>query len=346
MATHPSRHLLKASEHLYRCLVFMYPKQFRQTYAREMMQTFRDCSYAAFQQAGLWGMVRWWGFVLYDLVITAPVEHIRTMMTLFRQFLSLEKEYSMADHLLSLDVALRTDTGCKRPHNEDNMVSVVPEDAQVLQKKGALFVVADGMGGHTKGEVASDLAVKIVNAAYYQDESEDVPTALAHAMKQANTVIYHQALQEHNDMGSTCIASVLLGDSIFVANVGDSRAYIIRDGALKQISQDHSWVAEQVRAGVLTAEQARTHERRNQIYRSLGNAGEVEVDVFTEQVQNGDTLVLCTDGLSEVVDDEELCSIVEQYTSEESVARLIACANERGGPDNITAIVARVSLPS
>jgi serine/threonine protein phosphatase PrpC len=183
------------------------------------------------------------------------------------------------------------------------------------------------------------MAVNTVNQVYYQDESEDVAGSLVRAIQEANA-----ALQQTNSaMGTTCVAVVLKGDTAYIANVGDSRAYILRKGELKQITEDHSWVAQQVRAGLLTEEQARTHEKSNLIYRCLGS-DDVEVDTFSEQVQEGDVLVLCTDGLTRVVSDEELRSIVEQFGPEESAVKLVERANERGGPDNITAIVVRVSL--
>ena len=126
------------------------------------------------------------------------------------------------------------------------------------------------------------------------------------------------------------------------ANVGDSRVYVLHDGELRQVTRDHSLVAQLVEQGEITPAEARTHEKRNQIYRSLG-LPEVEVDIFTESVQEGDTIILCTDGLCGVVEEENLRSIVEHYDPEESAQHLIARANEAGGPDNATAIVVRVS---
>ena len=253
----------------------------------------------------------------------------------------------MLDKLLHIEVALCTDTGRRRSINEDSMISVVPEDPDVFARKGALFVVADGLGGHEKGEVASQLAVEKVQTSYYEDEDEDIATSLVNAIHSANAAICQQS---HDDdsfvffgMGSTCIAAVIHGSIAYIANVGDSRAYLIRNGEAEQISQDHSWVAEQVRAGILTEEQARVHERRNVITRCLGSRGEIEVDLFTIDVQAGDALVLCSDGLCGLVEDEELCQIVEHSDPQDSADLLVACANEYGGYDNITAIVARVS---
>lgn len=247
-------------------------------------------------------------------------------------------------NLLRLEVAQLTDVGRKREHNEDNMAYVIPKDEQVLAMKGALFIVADGMGGHAAGEVASEIAVDTVSNVYYMDDNLDVAVPLLQAIKRANAAIHQRAAENmlRSGMGTTCVAAVLRGNMAYIANVGDSRAYLIRQGQVKQISLDHSWVAEQVRAGLLSEEQARTHAQRNVITRSLGTQPDVEVDVFREQIQPGDFLVLCTDGLSGLISDEELMRIVERSVPQESVYHLVERANENGGPDNITAIVVRV----
>ncbi|MDQ2717151.1 MAG: Stp1/IreP family PP2C-type Ser/Thr phosphatase [Chloroflexota bacterium] len=330
----------RPAERLYRLLLLLYPRTFRDAYCREMMQTFRAC-YREARQQGSWGLVGLWSFILRDLVASAFVEHMK------RFFANTRMEDSMLLPQFYLDIAQRTDTGRKRPSNEDSMTTVVPEEPQILAKKGALFVVSDGLGGHSAGDVASEMAVRLVSETYYQNESAEIATALQQAVEYANNEICHlnelNTQESKHAMGTTCVAAVLQGAAVYVANVGDSRAYILRDGQLRQISRDHSPVADMVRAGLLTEEQARTHEERNVINRSLGD-GAVEVDTFTEVVQSGDTLILCTDGLSAVLGDEELRSIVEQYGPQESVEHLIARANEQGGPDNITAIVVRVSV--
>ncbi|HYL43369.1 MAG TPA: Stp1/IreP family PP2C-type Ser/Thr phosphatase [Ktedonobacteraceae bacterium] len=245
---------------------------------------------------------------------------------------------------LRLDVAQLTDVGRKREHNEDNMAYVIPKDQQVMAKKGALFIVADGMGGHAAGEVASEIAVDTVSYMYYQDESDDVSISLLHAIKRANALIHQRAAENmlRSGMGTTCVAAVLRGNMAYIANVGDSRAYLVRKGQVKQVSQDHSWVAEQVRAGLLTEDQARTHAQRNVITRSLGTQADVEIDVFHEQLEEKDSLVLCSDGLSGLVSDDEIQRIVDQSAPQESVYHLVESANANGGPDNITAIVVSV----
>jgi serine/threonine protein phosphatase PrpC len=254
------------------------------------------------------------------------------------------RERSALSKQLRLDVAQLTDVGRKRPHNEDNMAYVIPKDPQVMARKGALFIVADGMGGHAAGEVASEIAVDTVSKVYYQDDSDDVAVSLLHAIKRANALIHQRAAENmmRSGMGTTCVSAVLRGGTAYIANVGDSRAYLVRRGTIKQVSQDHSWVEEQVRAGLLTRDQARSHVQRNVITRCLGTQPEVEIDVFSERLEEGDSFILCSDGLAGPVPDEELGRIVDQYVPQEGVYHLIERANENGGPDNITAVIMRV----
>src|SRR5229473_3118010 len=145
---------------------------------------------------------------------------------------------------LRLDPAQLTDVGRKREHNEDNMAYVIPKDPQVMARKGALFIVADGMGGHAAGEVASEIAVDTVSNAYYQDENDDVQASLLYAIRRANSAIHQRAAENmlRSGMGTTCVAAVLRGDMLYIANVGDSRAYFVHHSRIRQISHDHSWV--------------------------------------------------------------------------------------------------------
>lgn len=248
----------------------------------------------------------------------------------------------------TLVFAQRTDTGLQRQSNEDSAISVQPEDARVMASKGALFIVADGLGGHTHGELAGQLAVNTIRDAYYQQESASPLTALRLAIEQANKSLYEKNLAEspqleHNKiMGTTCVAAVVRGDTLYVANVGDSRVYIIRGGQARQVSLDHSVVARLVREGELTREQASDHPDRNKIYRCLGAHEVVETDTFSEKLQAGDLLLLCTDGLWELIADQDLAGIVQQHKPQESVQLLIDRANELGGRDNITAVVVQV----
>jgi len=248
---------------------------------------------------------------------------------------------------IRLDVAQLTDVGRKRSSNQDNMAYVIPRDALVMAKKGALFIVANGIHEFPAGEVASEIAVETISSAYYQNDNEDVTASLLHAIKRANALIHQRAVENmlRSGMRTTCVAAVLRGGTAYIANIGNSRAYLIRAGQVRQVSQDHSWVEEQLRAELLTRDQARYHAQRNVITRSLGGQSDVDADIFAEQVFEGDTLLLCSDGLYSQVSDDDLRNIIGQYTPQESVYRLVERANENGGPDNITAIVIRVLEP-
>lgn len=356
MATVPGARQLILANRCYRLLLLAYPARFRRAYAHEMAQTFRAACRETLHAEGNWGLARLCGYTLFDLVATSLKEHGQLLFfRLKRLFGKQSLAFSPAglDRMLltaplRLQVAQHTDIGCKRSSNEDNLLAVLPEDPRTLKNKGALFVVADGMGGHSHGERASELAVSALREFYYRDDEEDIGLSLVQAIREANTLIYDEnvsradASDPTSGMGTTCVAAVLQQNSLVVANVGDSRMYVIHDGQIRQVSQDHSLVADMVRAGLLTAEQANRHEQRNVIYRALGTEPDVEVDIFEEAVEGGDALILCTDGLSGLVDEEDMLQIVETYQPEESVRQLIARANAAGGPDNITAIVVRV----
>lgn len=337
------------SERLYHLMLRAYPRRFREEYSTEMLLAFHDAYSEASRQQGAPGVLRLWCDFFYDYVKTVCIEHIQNWIQRGEFNFALAREGQLAmTKQFNLVVGQNTDIGRVRTSNEDNLTSYVPEDSDALQARGALFVVSDGMGGHNHGEVASELAVQKVKECYYQDLQNDIPTALKDAIKQANVAIYeaNEAVRKPgtNDlvMGATCVAAVLHDQTLYAANVGDSRIYVLHEGDLRQVTHDHSLVAQLVEQGEITSAEARTHEKRNQIYRALG-LPDVEVDIFTEPVQEGDTLILCTDGLSGVIEDEDLHAIVAQYDPEESVQHLIARANEAGGPDNVTAIVVRVT---
>ena len=248
----------------------------------------------------------------------------------------------MLARTLRLEAAELTDVGRRRERNQDNVAHQVPTDAQVLDEKGALFIVCDGMGGHAAGEVASELGVKTIREEYYNTPGSDVITSLATAVERANTTIFEHASEhpEFNGMGTTCVALVIAGGRAFVVNIGDSRAYIIRNGKMRQVTRDHSWVAEQVRVGLLTEEQARTHSHRNVITRSLGTQPNVTADLFVETMHNGDRVLLCSDGLHGYVDEHDIeQAVTSDDPPETAVQSLIDMANNNGGPDNISAML-------
>jgi serine/threonine protein phosphatase PrpC len=242
---------------------------------------------------------------------------------------------------LDLVTAKLTDVGRARPHNEDYVDFYVPPDPRQLARKGAMYVVADGMGGHQAGEVASQGAVELAIGQYYSGTTHDVGTGLVRAFRAANQQIYAQAQSDPSKggMGTTLVAAVILGRKVYVANVGDSRAYLINRQGITQITEDHSWVEEQVRAGLLTPEQARRHPQRNLVTRALGSKPAVEVDLFEGEIGAGDALLLCSDGLTGRVEDHELAAMVQEHPPHQAAKLLVNLANERGGNDNITVLI-------
>jgi len=249
---------------------------------------------------------------------------------------------------IKFEVGKATHPGRKRDHNEDSLGFFEPEDPDQLAARGAIYIVADGMGGHEAGAVASDRAWrKVIDEYYYGDPSLGIKESLERAITIANEEIYRLASQNPTwtGMGSTIVAAVLRGENeLYVANVGDSRAYLVRGDQIRQVTKDHSWVQQQVGDGILTPEEAKRHPRRSAITRSLGRRPDVEVDIFEEAFLPDDKLILCSDGLSDVVRDEEIEKIVSEYKPQEAVEKMVDLANHRGGPDNITAIA--ISYPT
>jgi len=238
------------------------------------------------------------------------------------------------DSLPKVFAASLTDPGRKRALNEDAV-------SQQLTPYGGIFIVADGMGGHRTGEVASQMAVEqIVEALKHQEPS---PQGLIDAFEVANESIYIAGQRpESRGMGTT--ATVLLLDLPYalIAHVGDSRGYLLRDEEMIQLTQDHSWVAERVRQGLLTEEEARSHRWRNVITNALGSFPQSRVDLVGLKVHPGDVFLLCSDGLSGVLEDKVLSGIILTNPPEPAVAKLVRLANEWGGPDNISAVVVTV----
>ncbi len=237
---------------------------------------------------------------------------------------------------MKLRQSARSDVGKTRDHNEDNFGI---GEGEPVEQMGELLVVCDGMGGHAAGEVASQIAVETILAVYYGDTGENRPQALEQAFERANAQIYARG---QGSMGTTGVAALLHHDALHIANVGDSRAYLIRDGEIRQISRDHSFVGDQVAAGLITADQARLSPHRNVITRALGYQPEVSVDLFRLPLQIGDIIVLSSDGMHGLVLDEEIRETVTSMPPDQAVQRLIDLANSRGGTDNITVVVTQV----
>ncbi|HEX9728341.1 MAG TPA: Stp1/IreP family PP2C-type Ser/Thr phosphatase [Gemmatimonadales bacterium] len=232
-----------------------------------------------------------------------------------------------------------TDVGIVRSGNEDSYLIV---------DERAVFIVADGMGGHAAGEVASEMAVRII-----AEELGDIrgvgeePAAarMREAIRQANASIFERTLTEHDKrgMGTTATALVLNGQRYLIGQVGDSRAYLLRDSELTQLTKDHSYVQEQVDAGYLSPEEARTHPYSNVITRCVGANNDVAPDTYVGSLRAGDIFVLASDGLTGMVDDPDLHNMLLSSRNPEALAQaLINEANHRGGLDNITVIAVRI----
>lgn len=232
-----------------------------------------------------------------------------------------------------------TDIGCQREVNEDNGRYIKPNDPEILLKKGMLFIVADGMGGHLGGEIASRLAVDVISRTYYSEKAE-IQDALRNAILEANSAIYSEAYKDKNllGMGTTCTALVIQDDSAIAAHVGDSRLYLVRDNEIYLMTEDHSAVMQLVKRGVISLNQARHHPEKNVILRALGSHPIVEVATwkYPFPLRVGDKFILCSDGLYDLVEDEEIKRALTEKEPHTACEDLIALAKKRGGHDNIT----------
>lgn len=245
-----------------------------------------------------------------------------------------------------LQAHLLSDVGKKRAHNEDSCILCVPEDRSTTAKRGILIAVADGMGGVSGGEFASRLALQTLAEQYYELPEGPIPERLREALFRANMRVYEEA--EHNPqyhgMGTTVSAVVIHGDCAYVAQVGDSRVYMSRDnGTIWQITDDHSLVAEQVRNGMISEEEARNHSLKNLITRAVGTKDSLDVDLFAVRLHENDTMLICSDGLSNVVDDDEIARALRGEGLQGAARVLIGRALEGGAPDNVTVALLRVT---
>ena len=243
----------------------------------------------------------------------------------------------------------QTDVGRKRDKNEDSLL---------ISDRLGLFMVADGMGGHQGGEFASRMAVKIVEESITQfmdDPEATLPVGLefdrtdpgqqiGHAFRLASQRIFEEASRNPSlrGMGTTAVALLIRNDKGFVANVGDSRSYLVRNKTITQITQDHSLVAEQLRAAFITEQELKHHKYKNIITRSVGFQSDVEIDIRPQDLQAGDRYVLCSDGLTNLVVDTDILKIVSKNDPKDACRKLIELANKKGGDDNVSVIVVAV----
>jgi len=261
-------------------------------------------------------------------------------------------EYEWSDTFLAAHVI--SDVGKRRDANEDSCLVCTPEDPEIRRSKGFLFAVADGMGGASAGEHASHLALSTFSKTYYADspptdeQAPSTPDRMRDSAERANRVVFEEAGRnpEYQGMGTTLSALSIAGDCAYVAQVGDSRIYLLRgQDLLTQITDDHSLVAEQVRSGMITAEEAENHAFKNLITRAIGIKDHVDVDLFAMRLEKGDTMMLCSDGLSGLVVDDAIADALK-FPDLRSAARvLVGQALEAGGNDNVSVALVRVVSP-
>lgn len=240
----------------------------------------------------------------------------------------------------------KTDAGQARSHNEDYLDYRQPALGLAQARRGALYVVADGVGGRSAGEVASQLAVQTVLDGYYAApfDDEEVAANLRQAVQLANIEVYDraQATPGEGGMATTIVAAVVQDTTLTLAYVGDSRAYLQSQGNIELLTRDHTWVNEQIDTGALTPQEAANHDLRHHILRALGHKEGVEVDVVQHRLQAGDTLLLCTDGLTDVVSDDQIQQALGDYGPQEASEVLVGQANAQGGPDNVSVMVVQL----
>ncbi len=245
--------------------------------------------------------------------------------------------------LLDYRAVAATDVGSVRDNNEDHLVFIRPYDAKVRASHGCLALVADGMGGHSSGEIASKMAADIIARNYF-DSNHAVLNSLNRAFEKANKTIFQKADRNPalKGMGTTCTAVILLNNQIYLGHVGDSRAYLFKGDKLLQLSNDHTYVQHLLDTGKISQEESLSHPQRNVITRAMGTAPKLQADFshHTLSFEQGDKLLICSDGLYEYINSEELKDILSAESLNESAQSLINLAKQRGGHDNISVLIA------
>lgn len=234
--------------------------------------------------------------------------------------------------------AALSDTGKLRNFNEDSYLAT-----------DRLFAVADGLGGHQAGEVASQMACEILAASLEKPPKKNIKKSLATAFQKANEAIFERAWNQPGQygMGTTLTAVFLSQKTLYIGHVGDSRAYLYREGKLTQLTEDHSLVAELVKQGRLTPEEAEKHPQRAIVTRALGAEPTIEADTFSQKIKIGDRVLLCSDGLNVAVTDDKIAAILASESDlKKACQKLIKAANDKGGPDNITVVLMEVEKPA
>lgn len=243
-----------------------------------------------------------------------------------------------------IQLASLTDVGLERTNNEDAFGYWEPESDDEFLRKGRLAIVADGMGGQDRGEDASRLAVEVVCETYRESQTDPQESLLA-GFQVAHERIRQRGLEQtKSGMGTTCTAIAMTGTRMFYAHVGDSRLYLLSGGELTCLTNDHSQLMDLVRAGIVSPEDAETHPAKNVLSRSMGMSQSFQPDVASQPVElkEGDSLLLCTDGLWSLVNNEQLREVLQNFSPQSACEELVRRGKEKGAPDNITLQVLRV----
>jgi protein phosphatase len=237
-----------------------------------------------------------------------------------------------------------SDLGNIRTNNEDMGLFFKIADENVLREKGYMLIVADGMGGHNAGEVASRMATDIICREYYNQTNSAIEKNLEKALSLANKTIFEKASSDlaFQGMGTTCTVLVVIDHDVYYAHVGDSRAYIQKGGSIMQITEDHTYVQQLVNSGDITAAEAAVHPKRNILTNAMGTKADLRIDTgkCKYSFEKDDRLLLCSDGLYDYLNDEELNKILAENSLKNAAGNMIAMAKQRGGHDNITVVLA------
>lgn len=240
-----------------------------------------------------------------------------------------------------------TDVGCVREINEDHLVFIRPFDEKIRSSHGCLAMVADGMGGHSSGEIASKMAVDIISRDYF-DTEYPILESLKRAFEKANKAIFQKAGRKASlkGMGTTCTVVVLIGERMFIGHVGDSRAYILKDGKIHQLTKDHTYVQHLLDTGKISYKDSLNHPQKNVITQAMGTKPKLGADFALTELsfEEGDKLLLCSDGLYEYLQGEELAHILRTRNISSAAEDMIALAKQRGGHDNISVLIVETLL--
>ncbi|MBL8059390.1 MAG: serine/threonine-protein phosphatase [Chthonomonas sp.] len=247
---------------------------------------------------------------------------------------------------INSQVAAKTDLGRVRENNEDKFEFYIPTSDEVLARRGHIYLVCDGMGGHNAGQIASELATKTFIEVYLNHPATDPGTAgiaAAHAAHRFVTDV-GRAVAQRRGMGTTLTALLLVQDRMVVVQVGDSRAYRLRNGVLEQITTDQTWVEDVIAKGVMDREAAEQHQFRHVILQAIGGDNDLSPDLYEDELQSGDTFLICSDGLTNHLSNPQIHEMMTEAGPSESCWQMVNAALADGGSDNCTAMVVKVEL--